>query len=271
MQELLLSVLFADDVGLASERVAKLQEVFDKWKNILEDHGLKVSESKTEYMFLPFSDPQAPSPDIMINGNVMPKCTSFKYLGSIINQTGSCDEDVNHRISVAWLKWRENSGVLCDKRMPPKLKGKIYTTVVRPALTYGSKCWTMYEKFGRDLTTAEMKMCRMSLGVTKLDHIKSQHIRGTLNIKESIVEKVKNERNDWFAKVHSHDETNVARKTLSLDIPEVSKRGRPKNSWAGQMRQRQQRFGLTQEEKEKIASARPVIRSMGMHLANNLN
>ena len=103
MQELLLSVLCADDVGLASERAVKLQEVFDKWKNILEDHGLRVSESKTEYMFLPFSDPQAPSPDIMINGNVMPKCKSFKYLGSIINKTGSCDEDVNHRISVAWL------------------------------------------------------------------------------------------------------------------------------------------------------------------------
>ena len=59
MNELLLSILFADDVGLASERVAKLQEVFDKWKKILEDHGLRVSESKTEYMFLPFSDPQA--------------------------------------------------------------------------------------------------------------------------------------------------------------------------------------------------------------------
>ncbi len=32
---------------------------------ILEDHGLRVSESKAEYVFLPFSDPQAPSPDIM--------------------------------------------------------------------------------------------------------------------------------------------------------------------------------------------------------------
>src|SRR5687768_17902398 len=80
MQELLLSLLFADDVGLASERVAKIQEVFDKWKNILEDHGLRVSESKTQ---------------------------SFKYLGSIINKAGSCGVDVNNRISVAWLKWRE--------------------------------------------------------------------------------------------------------------------------------------------------------------------
>ncbi len=154
MHELLLSVLFADDVGLASERVANLQEVFDKWKKILEDHGLRVSESKTEYMFLPLSDPEAPSPVIMINGKVMQKCNSFKYFGSIINKTGSCDEGVNHRISAAWLKWRENSGILCDKRMLPKLKGKIYTTAVRPVHTYGSKCWTMYEKFGKDLTTA---------------------------------------------------------------------------------------------------------------------
>ena len=127
----------------------------------------------------------------------MPKCNSFKYLGSIINRDGSCDEDVNHRIIVAWLKWRENSGILCDKRMSPKLEGKIYTTVYNGALTCGSKCWTMYEKYGRDLTTAEMKMCRMSLGVTKLDCIKSQHIRGSLHIKEAIVDKVNNERNDW--------------------------------------------------------------------------
>ena len=97
-----------------------------------------------------------------------------------------------------------------------------------------------------------------------LDHIKSQHIRGSLHIKEAIVDKVKNERNDWFAKVYSQDESNVARKTLSIDIPQVHKRGSPNLSWAGQMRQRQQRFGLTQQEKDEIANARPVTRSMGM-------
>ena len=52
-----------------------------------------------------------------------------------------------------------------------------------------------------------MKMCRMR--VTKLDHIKSQHIRGMLHMKEAIVDKVKNERNDWFAKVHSQCESKM--------------------------------------------------------------
>lgn len=46
----------------------------------LEDHGLKVGDTKSVYMFLPFSDAQVASSDIKINGNIMPKCASFKYL-----------------------------------------------------------------------------------------------------------------------------------------------------------------------------------------------
>ena len=129
----------------------------------------------------------------------------------------------------------------------------------------------MYEKFGRDLTTAEMKMCRMSLGVTKLDHIRSERIRGSLNIKDTIVDKVNNERNGWFARVHCNDENNVARKTLSIDIPAVRRRGRPKHSWANQMRQQQQRYGLTEEEREEVANMRPVTRSMRMHPDHRAN
>ena len=79
------------------------------------------------------------------------------------------------------------------------------------------------------------------------------------------VDKIKNEGNDWFVKVHSQGESNIARKTLAIDIFQVRKKGRHKLSWAGQMRRRQQRFGLTQQEQNEIANARPVTRSMGIH------
>ncbi|XP_066313120.1 DNA repair protein recA homolog 3, mitochondrial-like isoform X3 [Miscanthus floridulus] len=36
---------------------------------------------------------------------------------------GDIDEDVSHRIKAGWMKWRQASGVLCDKRVPQKLKG----------------------------------------------------------------------------------------------------------------------------------------------------
>ena len=34
----------------------------------------------------------------------------------------------------AWAKWGEVSGVMCDKKMPIKLKDKIYKTIVKPAM-----------------------------------------------------------------------------------------------------------------------------------------
>lgn len=58
--------------------------------------------------------------------------------------------------------------------------------MVRPVLINGSKL--LYDKLGRDLSTTDMKMCRMSLDVTKLDNITSHHFRNTLDIKVTIVD-----------------------------------------------------------------------------------
>jgi hypothetical protein len=71
---------------------------------------------------------------------VVPKKDIFRYLGSMLQKDGDIDEDVSHRIKTDWLKWRQASGVLCDRRVPVKLKGKFYRTVIRPAMLYGAKC-----------------------------------------------------------------------------------------------------------------------------------
>ena len=42
--------------------------------------------------------------------------------------------------SAACAKWTEVAGVMCDKKMPIMMKNKIYKTVVKPAMTYGSEC-----------------------------------------------------------------------------------------------------------------------------------
>ena len=55
-------------------------------------------------------------------------------LGIDATKRWDVDEDVSHRIKVGWMKWRQASGVLCDKRVPQNLKGKFYRTAIRPAL-----------------------------------------------------------------------------------------------------------------------------------------
>jgi hypothetical protein len=76
--------------------------------------------------------------DVRLNGQVVPKKDTFHYLRSMLQKNGDIDEDVSHRIKTDWLKWRQTSYVLCDPRVPLKLKVKFYRTAIRPAMLYGA-------------------------------------------------------------------------------------------------------------------------------------
>ena len=71
--------------------------------------------------------------------------------------------------------------------MPAKFKAKIYTTVVKPVMTYGSECWGEKEKEGRKLNTTEMRMLRMMLSVTLKDNLKNEEARRRTTARTSLV------------------------------------------------------------------------------------
>lgn len=67
-------------------------------------------------------------------------------LGSFVQNNGGFDVDVKHRIVCWWIKLRESSGVLCDKRISLWLKDKFYKSVVRLTMVCGSECWVVGKK-----------------------------------------------------------------------------------------------------------------------------
>ena len=98
--------------------------------------------------------------DVSLDGQVVAKKETFQYLGSMLQKDGDIDEDVRRRISAGWLKWCQASGVLCDKRVPQKLKGKFYRMTIRPAMLYGVECWPTKRRHVQQLSVAEIRMLR---------------------------------------------------------------------------------------------------------------
>ena len=59
------------------------------------------------------------------------------------------------------------SRVLCDRKLSAKVKGKMYKSVVRPAMLYGMETVAVTERQMGKMEVAELKMVRWALGVTK--------------------------------------------------------------------------------------------------------
>ena len=87
----------------------------------------------------------------------MPKIKEFKYLGSTEQKlvVVTCERRVKRRVQAGWNGWRKVLGVICDRRLPTRVKGKVYSSVVRPAMMYGLETVAVTMK---QVEGAEMKI-----------------------------------------------------------------------------------------------------------------
>jgi hypothetical protein len=123
-------MLFVDDVVLMDESRTGVDQKLELWRRTLEAKGFMLSMSKTEYMKCDFNDTTQEEGDVRLDSQMVPKKDSFRYLGSMLQKDENIDEDVSHRIKTGWLKWHQDSCVLCEPRVSLKLKGKFYRTAI---------------------------------------------------------------------------------------------------------------------------------------------
>ncbi|KAK3543779.1 hypothetical protein QTP70_027191, partial [Hemibagrus guttatus] len=195
------TMMFADDIVICSESREQVEENLERWRFVLERRGMKVSRSKTEYMCV---NEREGSGTVRLQGEEVKKVQEFKYLGSTVQSNGECGKEVKKRVQAGWNGWRKVSGVLCDRKISARIKGKVYRTVVRPAMLYGLETVSLRKRQESELEVAELKMLRFSLGVTRLDRIRNEYIRGTAHVGR-LGDKDREARLRWFGHVQRRD------------------------------------------------------------------
>ncbi|KAK3575285.1 hypothetical protein QTP86_023405, partial [Hemibagrus guttatus] len=149
------TMMFADDIVICSESREQVEENLERWRFALERRGMKVSHSKTEYMCV---NEREGSGTVRLQGEEVKKVQEFKYLGSTVQSNGECGKEVKKRVQAGWNGWRKVSGVLCDQKISARIKGKVYRTVVRPAMLYGLETVSLRKRQESELEVAELKM-----------------------------------------------------------------------------------------------------------------
>ncbi|GKC62912.1 polyprotein, partial [Tanacetum coccineum] len=200
--------------------------------------------------------------NIRIGDRILQPKESFRYLGSVIHRSGRIDEDVAHRIGVGWMKWRAASGVMCDRRIPLKLKGKFYRVAIRPAMLYGSECWPITKAQANRVEVAELRMLRWTCGKTMVDMIPNGVFRAELDV-DSIIDKMREGRLRWFGHVKRRPETAPVRRVEAMLVEGSRRRGRPKLRWEDRLKQDMKELLLSEDMTSDRNAWRDRIRISG--------
>lgn len=75
------------------------------------------------------------------------------------------------------MEWKVASCVLCDEKIPIRLKGKFHKTMVRLAVMYGSEFGHKIKKMEQNIRVTMTIMFRWMSGVSRKDRIRNEFIR----------------------------------------------------------------------------------------------
>ena len=102
---------------------------------------------------------------------------------------------------------------------------------------------------------------RWMSGVTKLDRIRNERIRGTTKVGE-ISKKVQESSWKWYVCVLRREDDYVGMRVMGMDVPGKRRRGRPKRRWLDIIRNDLSERELSGED----AQDRPRCRRLTRHI-----
>ena len=218
------TMLFADDIVICEKTREEVEQRLESWRYALEKRGMKVSRLKTKYLCINGGNDNE---TVKMENTKVPRVKKFKYLGSTVQESGNCEREVKKRVQGRWNGWRKASGVIYDRRLPARVKVKVYSSVVRPAMAYGLETVVVTKKQVEEMEIAEMKMLRFAMGVTRKDKIKNEYIRDTVKV-EWLGIKMREGRMRWYGHVMRRVKEYVGRKMMEMELLGKRKKGKPK-------------------------------------------
>ena len=187
-----------------------------------------------------------------MNDIKVPRIKEFKYLGSTVQESGSCEREVKKRVQAGWNGWRKVSGVICDKRLSARVKGKVYSLMVRPAMIFQFETVAGTKKQMEEMEVAEIKMLRFAMGVTKKDKIRNKFIRDTVQVYGIRLKmKMGEGRLRWYGHIMRRDQEYVRRKIMEMELQGKRKRGGPKRRFLDVVKEGMGEVGAKEMDVEK--------------------
>ena len=85
------------------------------------------------------------------------------------------------------------------------------------------------------------------MGVTRMDKIRNEHIRGTAGV-ERMSKKLRETRLRWYGHVLRREEGYIGKKIMAMELPGTRRRGRPKRRFIDALKEDMRVVGVRKED-----------------------
>lgn len=227
------NLAYADDVCMLSRSLKDLEEGFDRLEKEAEQLGLRVNNTKTQYLFASRKN-VVKEKYIKLNGGNYERCEKFQYLGVLVTEDSRIREEIKSRIAAGNRAYWAMIKILQSRSLSRKSKVTVYRTVIRPVVMYGSETWTMTVAEEELLRRWERKILRKIFGAVNEDG--QWRIRRNKELEElyrnaDLVTEIKCNRLRWLGHVERMSEDRAVKKVYRGNPGGKRCKGRPRKRW----------------------------------------
>ena len=157
-----------------------------------------------------------------------------------------------------WVEKNVRSDLRQESTSKSERKGKGYKVAVRPARLYGLETVALTKRQEAEMEVAELKILLFSLGVTRMDNIRNEYIRGAAQAGKFGENTSGKTEVVW--NVRRKDDGYIGRMMLRMELPEKRKRGRPKRRFMDVVKEDMAEVEVTEKDTEDRNNWRRKLR-----------
>ena len=160
-------LVFADNFWILAQSPKMLQQMTERWLQILERDGLGVCLEECTWATTAEDqgDWKIRLKDTLINR--ASRDIGFKVLGTWLTLNNNASVEVDFRIAKAWKAFHKHRKVLCCRRANIKQRFALLNKVVKPVITYCCGSLTLTLAHERKIRDTQQKMMSQIMGRVK--------------------------------------------------------------------------------------------------------
>ncbi|KAJ3644193.1 hypothetical protein Zmor_026863 [Zophobas morio] len=173
----------------------------------------------------------------------------FCYLGTVFTKLPGMSEEIATRLSQGIRCLHSLNSILASTNISKATKVRIYKTVIRPTVTYGSEIWVTGVEEEQTIGVWERKVLRKICGGRKVEGIWQRRTNAELyNLynEPDVVRIVRGQRTRWLGHVARMGINRSPFKLLESRIGGRRRQGRPRKRWIKEVEADLKKAGITQ-------------------------